>query len=152
MFSKIGKYFLCFVLFIFVMTITADAFTAIRQEDLGGDKPMTRAQKKAHQRRLKEHPEDESLENSSFSNSRTSTIIKNSNNGSSSGSGSSGHFVRPSGTTTPTPTVDRKAEQEKREKARKTSNTIFFLFVLLVIGGLAGWYFTRNVNFKKLKK
>ena len=58
MFSKLGKYFLCFFLFIFVMTITADAFTAIRQEELGGEKPKTRFQRKAHQRRLEEHPEE----------------------------------------------------------------------------------------------
>ena len=150
MFSKFGKYFVCLVLFMFVMTIVADAFTAIRQEDLGGDKPKTRAQRKAHQRRLEEHPEEAKKENYSYS--RTTTVTNSNNNeGASSNYGSSEGFVRSSETPTPTPTVDQQAEQEKREKARKTSNTLVIVFILLVIGGLAAWYFTRNVNFKKLK-
>ena len=150
MFFKFGKYSVFFVLFIFIMTITADAFTAIRQEELGGKKPMTRAQRKAQKRKLEEHPEDV---NSQSSSNATFVHHESSNNssGGSSANASNGNFVRPSETPKPTPTVDKKAEQEKRDKARKTSNTIVIIFVLLVIGGLAGWYFTRNVNFKKLK-
>ena len=151
MFSKFGKYFVFLVLFMFVMTIVAEAFTAIRQEDLGGDKPKTRAQRKAHQRRLEEHPEEAEKENYSYSRTTTVTNSNNNEGGSSANYGSSEGFVRSSETPTPTPTVDQQAEQEKREKARKTSNTLVIVFILLVIGGLAAWYFTRNVNFKKLK-
>lgn len=153
MFSKLGKYFICFVLFIFVMTITAEAFTAIRQEELGGEKPMTRSQRKMRQRAIRNQENGSSNFSSSSSSDSTPTVVNNeSSGGSSSGGASSGNFVKPTETPTPTPTVDKKAEQEKRDKARKTSNTIVMVFILLVIAGLAGWYFTRNVNFKKMKQ
>lgn len=149
MFSKLGKYFLCFFLFIFVMTITADAFTAIRQEELGGEKPKTRFQRKAHQRRLEEHPEEA---NSSSKFVRQENTSSNTNTSGGSSYSSSGNFVRPTETPTSTPTVNQQTKQKEREKARKTSNTIVIVFLLLVVGGLAVWYFTRNVNFKKLKQ
>ena len=151
--SKFGKYFVFLMLFMFVMTIVADAFTTIRQEELGGTKPMTRAQRKARQRRLQGKVEENTHEPSPIS---TPTFIheesSSNSGGSSSNSATPSNFVKSSENPTPTPTVDQQVEQEKKEKARKTSNTVVVIMVLLIVGGVAGWYFTRNVNFKKLKQ
>ena len=150
MFSKVGKYSVCFVLFIFIMTLTAEAFTVVRQEELGGDKPMTRSRRKMRQRAAQGQDFESSKSSSSY------TIVNdesnNSNNSSSTTSAPTGNFVQATETSTPTPTIDQEAEQEKRDKARKTSNMIVIILVLLVVGGVAGWYFTRNVNFKKMKQ
>ena len=152
MLSKLGKYFSLLLIFMFIMTLTAEAFTAIRAEqlkDMGGKPPMTRAQRKARQREEQGQREEftEPTPEPTFVHEEN-----NNNNGGASAPGS-GDFVRPSETPTPEPTVDNdQIEREKRLKARKTTNLITIIMFLLIVGGVVGWYCTRNVNFKKLKK
>ena len=152
MLSKLGKYFSLLLIFMFIMTLTAEAFTAIRPEqlkDMGGKPPMTRAQRKARQREEQEQREEftEPTPEPTFVHEEN-----NNNNGGASDSGS-GDFVRPSETPTPEPTVDNdQIEREKRLKARKTTSLVTIIMFLLIVGGVVGWYCTRNVNFKKLKK
>ncbi len=153
MFSKLGKYFSLLLIFMFIMTLTAEAFTAIRPEqlkDMGGKPPMTRAQRKARQR------EEQGRQEEFNEPTPEPTFVQednNNNNGGASGSGGSGDFVRPSETPTPEPTVDNdQIEREKRLKARKTTSLVTIIMFLLIVGGVVGWYCTRNVNFKKLKK
>ena len=154
MFSKLGKYFSLLLIFMFIMTLTAEAFTAIRPEqlkDMGGKPPMTRAQRKARQR--EEQGRQEEFNEPTPEPTFVHEDNNNNNNGGASASGGSGDFVRPSETPTPEPTVDNdQIEREKRLKARKTTSLVTIIMFLLIVGGVVGWYCTRNVNFKKLKK
>lgn len=157
MFSKLGKYFSLLLIFMFIMTLAAEAFTAMRPEQLkemGGQPPMTRAQRKAYQRRMQEQAGEEQPTpepEPTFVHEEHNN--NDNNNGGGGAPGGSGDFVKPSETPTPEQTVDTtQIEIEKRAQARKTTNLITIIMCLLIVGGVVGWYCTRNVNFKKLKK
>ena len=158
MFSKCGKYFVFIFLFLFLFILiadVADAFTAVRPEQLkerGGSGPMTRAQRKARKRRAEE--QQGNIQPVETPSSEPTFIHDEPNNGDSSLSGMSKAEMDRQPTETPTidPLAEQQKEIEKRKEATKRSNIIAGIIFFLIIAGVAGWYFTRNMNFKNLKK
>ena len=138
------------------MSIAVDAFTAIRPEELkemGGKGPMTRAQRKAAKRKAQlEQSGDNS--NETPSSEPTYIHLEDPNDIGSSSGGTSPSSIDETPTETPTvdPLEEQQKEIEKRKEETKRSNMIAGIIFFIIIAGVAGWYFTRNMNFKNLKK
>lgn len=141
------KYIAILASIIFIFSSSADAFTAMRPEEYGS-KPMTRAQKRAIER-AKAQEESASQEEEQKDEE---IVFHHDGVESESGDGGAagGTFVHEE-TPTPTPTVTetgKSEEQIKQERSR--NNMIVIILALLMLGGVGFWYFTRNVNFKKM--
>lgn len=142
------KYIVFLSLFIFITAVAADAFTAIMPDR----KPLTRSQRKALERAKK----NQNNSNSSQDEQQYQPENPNSSSGSNSGwsapnSQGAAPVAKPAATPTATPTPTPTPTPTKKGMTKKQTDTIMLLFMLLLIGGVVFWYFTRNINFNKLK-
>ena len=136
-------------LILFMLASAADAFTVVRPEEKGA-KPMTRSQKRAL-RRAQQNQEDSGVEEPKPEESQAPVFIHDGiDNGGASGAGAAGSFTpSPTPTVEPSPTPSVQTLEEKQE-ARKKRDLVLLIVMLFLIEGIAFWYFTRNVNFKKI--
>ncbi len=140
--------FVMAVLFTMLLSSLSYAFTAVRP-DMDGFVPDTPDQRMEKSRREKGeaksgNPEAFSTQPSTDSTSPNSSYAtgKAPSKGKASSSVSAPAPVQP----------EPQASGFKQYEMKSSKGTKIFLFVMLflVLGGVAGWYFTRNVNFNRL--
>lgn len=138
------KLFLLSAMLLSILVAPAYSFTAVRP-DLEGYKPETPMQKRAEQQ--KSPASERSFDSDSNFNESSS-----SSQPSSYGQGSSpSEASAPEVSNSSTPEPQQTSNTEKYSTApNKTSIVLTYVFAGLVVLGLVVWYFTRNINFKRL--
>ncbi len=146
--KKITSFFLFAIVFLFAVNCQTYAFTAIRP-DPAEYKPLTPAERRAEESAMKGKTQQSDDENSG----RSGGAYQGGSSGNQGGSYNPGGSAvqvestkpAPKPTPTPTPTPTPAA-------SKISGKVVVFSFVFLLIFATVGWYFTRNINFKKLFK